>query len=923
MSRLVPSPTIVALAWISVALGLGLTACSTTGDTGGVGEGEGTVAEGEGEEGEGETGEGEGEACGTLVAAPASFVELAGFTSAEDFVFDDQGNYVGIDEEGNVVRIDIAGNAQLWFPNATNLAAGMAIMANGDLVFADVELGAVMRLTEGGSLTPILGGLAYPNGLDIGTDGYIYVAENNVGRVRRVDPETGAFTIVALGLFGPNGVAMSNDPLKFYVGSFEGGGIYEVVMPSAGALGTSRIYANIGGSLPPPAPSCEGLGDGDACVTNTRSERGVCGALANVTDCLPRGPCVGAALNDACVVPDDDVTPRSCQDDGAGGLTCVVINPCLGRALGDVCFTEAGQGECAQIAGTLDCNVVSACDGLADGAVCVQAGRDGRCVEGVCDRSPCGGLGTNDECTTSQGVPGVCGDVGDGAGFTCQPDPCLGRPSGDVCNQDGRPGVCTRLGDNRNYCLDGCNFTNTGDACLSFGYIGECTVSQGYPYCDFTAGCTDDGQACAIDGRPGRCVTAGSLKRCETGDCGQDENGEACVSLSGEGRCALDVVAAAITCTPPDPCAGRLVGDACDSDGAGICTAIGDDVQCLASCAARADGVTCVSTAGVGRCVSGVCETPGPCLALGDDCGFFGTCAQQGDVLACVDPYDGTATACIGRPGGAVCNVDDVSGRCVFGVCLATEPFLAVCAGGAEGQPCTSVTPFGTLTGSCVTTSLGLSCDALGAEQNECDGQAVGAPCSEGACALGDDDEVVCTSPFAFVIDPCQGRAPGSNCSFTGSVANYNGACTDFGDGTLVCFAETHFLAPCDGADDEDSCDLDSPTGFLPGVCFGGFCQPTGGTGNGGGIDGVAVDGCGVVYASEFTTGNVYRVVDADQIELLVELPSSWVPNIKWGRGLGGFSQDVMYVADRDEGRLFGVDVGVYGATEIYDAPQP
>jgi hypothetical protein len=45
---------------------------------------------------------------------------------------------------------------------------------------------------------------------------------------------------------------------------------------------------------------------------------------------------------------------------------------------------------------------------------------------------------------------------------------------------------------------------------------------------------------------------------------------------------------------------------------------------------------------------------------------------------------------------------------------------------------------------------------------------------------------------------------------------------------------------------------------------------------------------------------------------------------MKWGRGLGGFDQNVMYVADRNQGRLFAVEVGTAGATEYYDlAPAP
>jgi hypothetical protein len=65
----------------------------------------------------------------------------------------------------------------------------------------------------------------------------------------------------------------------------------------------------------------------------------------------------------------------------------------------------------------------------------------------------------------------------------------------------------------------------------------------------------------------------------------------------------------------------------------------------------------------------------------------------------------------------------------------------------------------------------------------------------------------------------------------------------------------------------------------------------------------------------------VWRISPAGEIELLANLPSGWIPNIKWGRGVGGFSKDIMYVADRDPElrRLFAISVGVPGVTEYYD----
>jgi sugar lactone lactonase YvrE len=82
----------------------------------------------------------------------------------------------------------------------------------------------------------------------------------------------------------------------------------------------------------------------------------------------------------------------------------------------------------------------------------------------------------------------------------------------------------------------------------------------------------------------------------------------------------------------------------------------------------------------------------------------------------------------------------------------------------------------------------------------------------------------------------------------------------------------------------------------------------------GGGFDGINVDICGNIYITEFVTGQVWRITpDGSQVDLVVELPSAWIPNLRWGSGLGGFEPDRLYVADRDRGRLFALDMGIEG----------
>ncbi|MEZ4235761.1 MAG: SMP-30/gluconolactonase/LRE family protein [Myxococcota bacterium] len=85
-----------------------------------------------------------------------------------------------------------------------------------------------------------------------------------------------------------------------------------------------------------------------------------------------------------------------------------------------------------------------------------------------------------------------------------------------------------------------------------------------------------------------------------------------------------------------------------------------------------------------------------------------------------------------------------------------------------------------------------------------------------------------------------------------------------------------------------------------------------------GGFDGINVDHCGNVYITEYTTGRVFRVTpDGARAELVVDLPSGWIPNIRWGNDLGPWRRDRLYVADRDQARLFVLDVGIPGKKHI------
>jgi sugar lactone lactonase YvrE len=612
--------------------------------------------------------------CSALSPVPASFEVLQGFTSSEDFVFDEQGNYVGVDDDNNLVRISKDRKRTLWLPKIGSLA-GMGILRDGSVVFCEVQEGAIKRVYPNGAVEVVLGGLLYPNGLDIGPDGFVYVAENNAGRVRRVNPDNGEFSIVALGLQGANGVAFSDDPHLLYVGSFEGSGVYKVEIGEPGTLGTASVFARPPGSrLLEPTLACPDQVEGADC-SSTSFTRGKCQALANVIDCLPVDPCpeledgaycdypgVGVCADGRC-----DVFP-TCEDLGVGA-------PCEDPYVGE-------GGVCQEIdGGYLYCGLPNPCDGQDEGAAC---------------EDPYSG-------------PGTC-QFSDGYGYCSPPDPCADKSDGDACEDFASgPGVCRFFDPSYGYCepVNPCEGLSDGDACVDHTLgEGTCQAIEGYIFCS----------------PPGPCDGLSTGAECED-------------PFSGPGVC--QTIDEYTFCSPPGPCFGLEDGEACSDpfSGAGVCQTV--------------DGYT-------------YCAPPNPCdgLAAGDACDdpYFGegVCSDDIGTLYCVLP-----NICLGRPEGEACE----------------DPFLG--AGSCQGGVCVTFEP------------------------------------------------------------------------------------------------------------------------------------------SGGGIDGMGVDACGNVYASEYVYGKVWRISPAGELELLTELPSGWIPNIKWGRGLGGFSSDTMYVADRDSGRLFGVYVGVPGVTEF------
>ena len=196
--------------------------------------------------------------CANIPTGPFSYTVQGGIKAGEDLAFDDQGNLIGADA-GNLFKSQYGGGFQIYVPSAGGFIAGLRALPGGDVVYSDTNTNTLFRADAKGNKWPVLSGLNYGNGIEIGIDGNVYVAEQTGGRVRRVDPDTGDFTILVEGLNNPNGISFSPDYSMLYIGSFGGGMIYKLPVDPDGNPGALDILVpNVGGGM------LDGMGV-DAC----------------------------------------------------------------------------------------------------------------------------------------------------------------------------------------------------------------------------------------------------------------------------------------------------------------------------------------------------------------------------------------------------------------------------------------------------------------------------------------------------------------------------------------------------------------------------------------------------------------------------------------------------------------------------------
>jgi len=133
--------------------------------------------------------------CSNLPAKPTSHMRLDYVPAGEDFTFDTEGNLVTVSlQNGALMKTPYGGPAQLVVPGISDFARGIRPLTNGELAIADPLSGSVVKVAANGSVSTLLSGMPDPNGLVVGTDGFLYVTHGEGGEVRRINASTGEFT---------------------------------------------------------------------------------------------------------------------------------------------------------------------------------------------------------------------------------------------------------------------------------------------------------------------------------------------------------------------------------------------------------------------------------------------------------------------------------------------------------------------------------------------------------------------------------------------------------------------------------------------------------------------------------------------------------------------------------------------------------
>lgn len=196
--------------------------------------------------------------CANLPPGPFVLEAVPGAIASEDIAFDNKGNLIGSNNAA-IFRTKAGAKGKLWIPGVDQ-RAGMRFLPDGKLAVCDDKLGRILLFDEDGAQTVLVQGLSYPNGITTDLKGFIYVTEHDAGRVLRIHPYTGKYTVLTKQIQNPNGIIFNPEFTHLYIGSFGSGYIYKLAVSPDGVPGKLIAWATPIG----PGGLLDGIGV-DAC----------------------------------------------------------------------------------------------------------------------------------------------------------------------------------------------------------------------------------------------------------------------------------------------------------------------------------------------------------------------------------------------------------------------------------------------------------------------------------------------------------------------------------------------------------------------------------------------------------------------------------------------------------------------------------
>lgn len=153
-----------------------------------------------------------------LPAAPVPFTNQTGYSEAEDFDFHPDG-WAGLVYQTNLVGKDRYGGTTVISPDVSSNAASTRVLSTGDWVISDVSGGRVIRVDHvTGAKETLLGGLSWPNGIEVGSNDDLYMTDFSTGRVFTFNAwNPDPVTQIDIGQPQANGIALSPDEQTLYV----------------------------------------------------------------------------------------------------------------------------------------------------------------------------------------------------------------------------------------------------------------------------------------------------------------------------------------------------------------------------------------------------------------------------------------------------------------------------------------------------------------------------------------------------------------------------------------------------------------------------------------------------------------------------------------------------------------------------------